>query len=58
MTGDATAAGRRLRKKIQHERNDVLSVLLADLDERQRGDLISGLAVIEEIAERLKSRAV
>jgi DNA-binding MarR family transcriptional regulator len=55
---DATAAGRRLRKKIQHERNDVLSVLLADLDERQRGDLISGLAVIEEIAERLKSRAV
>jgi DNA-binding MarR family transcriptional regulator len=55
---DATAAGRRLRKKIQNERNDVLSVLLADLDERQRGDLISGLAVIEEIAERLKSRAV
>jgi DNA-binding MarR family transcriptional regulator len=55
---DATAAGRRLRKKIQHERNDVLSVLLADLDERQRGDLVEALAVLEEIAERLKDRPV
>jgi DNA-binding MarR family transcriptional regulator len=53
---DATAAGRRLHKKIQHERNDVLSVLLADLDERRRGDLVDALAVLEEIAERLKDR--
>jgi DNA-binding MarR family transcriptional regulator len=55
---DATAAGRRLHKKIQNERNDVLSVLLAELDERRRGDLVDALAVLEEIAERLKRRPV
>ena len=55
---DATAAGRRLRKKIQHERNDVLSVLLADLDDRQRSDLADAMGVLEEIAERLKERAL
>lgn len=55
---DATAAGRRLHKKIQNERNDVLSVLLADLDERRRDELVDALAVLEEIAERLKHRPV
>jgi DNA-binding MarR family transcriptional regulator len=55
---DATPTGRRLRKRILHERNDVLSVLLADLDERRRGDLADALAVLEEIAERLKDRSV
>jgi DNA-binding MarR family transcriptional regulator len=55
---DATAAGRRLHKKIQNERNDVLSVLLAELDERRRAELIDALAVLEELAERLKHRPV
>jgi DNA-binding MarR family transcriptional regulator len=55
---DATAAGRRLHKKIQNERNDVLSVLLAELDERRRRDLVDALAVLEELAERLKHRPV
>jgi DNA-binding MarR family transcriptional regulator len=53
---DATAAGRRLHKKIQGERNDVLSVLLAGLDEDRRGDLVKALGVLEELAERLKER--
>jgi DNA-binding MarR family transcriptional regulator len=53
---DATAAGRRLHKKIQNERNDVLSVLLAELDERRRAELVDALAVLEELAERLKHR--
>ena len=53
---DATAAGRRLRKKIQGERNDVLSVLLADLDAGRREDLVRALGVLEELAERLKDR--
>jgi DNA-binding MarR family transcriptional regulator len=55
---DATAAGRRLHKKIQNERNDVLSVLLAELDAHQRRELVDAMAVLEEIAERLKRRAV
>ena len=54
---DATAAGRRLHKKIQSERNDVLGVVLAELDERQRADLERALGVLEEVAERLKGRS-
>jgi DNA-binding MarR family transcriptional regulator len=53
---EATAAGRRLRAKIQHERNDVLNVVLGELDAEQRGTLEPALAVLEEIAERLRDR--
>jgi DNA-binding MarR family transcriptional regulator len=52
----ATAAGSRLHKKIQHERTDVLSVLLGELSEEQRATLEPALAVLEELAERLKGR--
>jgi DNA-binding MarR family transcriptional regulator len=55
---DATAAGRRLHKMIQNERNDVLSVLLAELDAHQHRELVDALGVLEEIAERLKRRPV
>ncbi len=53
---DATAAGRRLRARIQHERTDVLSVLLAELEPEQRDALDPALEVLEQLAERLKGR--
>ncbi len=52
----ATAAGRRLRARIQHERNDVLGRLIGELSEEQRRTLEPALAVLEEIAERLRDR--
>lgn len=52
----ATAAGTRLHKKIQNERTDVLSVLLGELSRHQREALEPALAVLEELAERLKER--
>ncbi len=52
----ATAAGRRLRARIQHRRNDVLAGLIGELSEQQRQVLEPALAVLEEIAERLRDR--
>jgi DNA-binding MarR family transcriptional regulator len=53
---DATAAGKRLRAKIQHERNDVLSVELGQLTDEQREALARALPALEELAERLRGR--
>jgi DNA-binding MarR family transcriptional regulator len=48
-----TAAGRRLRERIQRERARALSEHLAELDESQRRTLWRALPVLEELAERI-----
>ncbi len=52
----ATAAGRRLRARVQHRRNDVLAGLIGELSEEQRQALGPALAVLEDLAEQLKDR--
>jgi DNA-binding MarR family transcriptional regulator len=51
---EATAAGRRRQESIRRERNDVLRDLLDELSEGQRETLAPALAILEELAERLK----
>lgn len=49
----ATAAGRRMRERIQRERAQALSAHVEALDERRREALWAALPVLEELAERL-----
>jgi DNA-binding MarR family transcriptional regulator len=49
----ATAAGRRMRKRIHRERTRVLDAHVQELDEFQRQALWSALPVLEQLAERL-----
>jgi DNA-binding MarR family transcriptional regulator len=53
---EATAAGKRLRHRIQHEREDVLNVQLGQLGDEERALLERALPVLEQLAERLKGR--
>jgi DNA-binding MarR family transcriptional regulator len=48
-----TAAGRRLRERIQRERAEALSEHVAELDESRRRMLWRALPVLEELAERI-----
>jgi DNA-binding MarR family transcriptional regulator len=52
----ATAAGRRMRERIQRERAQALSAHVEALDEHQREALWAALPVLEELAERLPAR--
>jgi DNA-binding MarR family transcriptional regulator len=49
----ATAAGRRIRERIHHQRTRALSAHVRELDEHQRRALWEALPVLEELAERL-----
>ena len=53
---DATARGRRMRKKIQRERNNVLSSHLSELPPQDRESLLGALPVLEELADLLRAR--
>ena len=53
---DATAAGKRLRERIQNERSDVLNVQLGQLSAEERRMLDEALPVLEALADRLKGR--
>lgn len=53
---EATAAGRRLHARIRDERDDALSVILAELEDEQRAALEPALEVLEQVAERLRDR--
>jgi DNA-binding MarR family transcriptional regulator len=50
---EATASGRRLRKRIHRERTQALSAHVEQLDEQQREALWAALPVLEELAQRL-----
>lgn len=52
----STAAGRRMRERIQRERAQALSAHVEALDEHQREALWAALPVLEELAERLPAR--
>jgi DNA-binding MarR family transcriptional regulator len=52
----ATAAGRRLRKRIHRERAEALGLHIERLDESQREDLLRALPALEELAELLRGR--
>jgi DNA-binding MarR family transcriptional regulator len=49
----ATAAGRRLRERIQRERARALGAHVAELSERQREALWEALPVLEQLAQML-----
>lgn len=53
---EATAAGRQLRERIQHEREDVLSVQLGLLSDAERATVERALPILEELTERLRDR--
>jgi DNA-binding MarR family transcriptional regulator len=53
---EATAAGKRLRHRIQHEREDVLNVQLGQLTDEERAIVERALPVLEQLTERLKGR--
>jgi DNA-binding MarR family transcriptional regulator len=50
---EATASGRRLRKRIHRERTQALSAHVEQLDAEQRKALWAALPVLEELAQRL-----
>jgi DNA-binding MarR family transcriptional regulator len=50
---EATATGRRLRKRIHRERTQALSAHVEQLDAGQREALWAALPVLEELAQRL-----
>jgi DNA-binding MarR family transcriptional regulator len=50
---EATASGRRLRKRIHRERTQALSTHVDQLDAAQREALWAALPVLEELAQRL-----
>jgi len=50
---DATAAGRRLYRRIRAERTDVLAAQLRGLADADRAALLAALPALEQIAERL-----
>jgi DNA-binding MarR family transcriptional regulator len=50
---EPTAAGRKLRERIQRERTQALSEHVEELDEAGRRALWNALPVLEELAERL-----
>lgn len=52
----ATAAGTRMRERIQRERAAALQAPIAALSARQRSTLEKALPVLEELAERLGER--
>jgi DNA-binding MarR family transcriptional regulator len=52
----ATAAGRRLRDKIQRERNEALGAELARLDAADLATLERALPILEELTELLAER--
>ncbi len=52
----ATDAGRELRERILHEREDVLSVQLGLLSAEERATVERALPILEELTERLKDR--
>ncbi len=54
-TVTATAAGRRLRERVQAERAEALGVYVNELDEEQRDLLWAALPVLEALAERIGS---
>jgi DNA-binding MarR family transcriptional regulator len=49
-----TAAGRKLADRIRRERTDALNVALEALDPRERERVVSALAALEHLAERLR----
>lgn len=53
---EASAAGRRLFERIRTERTDQLTLELDVLDPEDRSRLLAALPVLEELAERLKTR--
>ncbi len=53
---EATAKGKRLRERMRGERNDVLTVQLAQLSEADQQTLRDALPVLEHLAELLKDR--
>jgi DNA-binding MarR family transcriptional regulator len=50
----ATAAGRRVRQRIQRERSEVLAVHLAALAPAQRAAINEAIPALEALAERLR----
>jgi DNA-binding MarR family transcriptional regulator len=51
---DATAAGRRMREKIHRERNQTLSVHLAELSAEHRRRLHGAIPALEALADQLR----
>jgi DNA-binding MarR family transcriptional regulator len=51
---EATAAGRRMRERIQRERTQALSAHVEALDGAQLKALLRALPVLEELADRLR----
>jgi DNA-binding MarR family transcriptional regulator len=52
---EATAAGRRMRKRIHRERTQALGAHVEQLTDEQRQALWEALPVLEELAERMPS---
>ena len=51
---EATAAGRRIRERIQRERSEALAVHLAELAPAERQAIVDALPALEALAERLR----
>jgi DNA-binding MarR family transcriptional regulator len=51
---EATAAGRRLRARIQHERSIALAAHLAALEPAARTAILDAIPALETLAERLR----
>jgi len=51
---EATAAGRRLRARIQHERSVALAAHLAALEPAARAAILDAIPALETLAERLR----
>jgi DNA-binding MarR family transcriptional regulator len=54
---DATARGRRLREKINRERNRVLSLELDGLSPAARESIMAALPALEALADQLRNRS-
>jgi DNA-binding MarR family transcriptional regulator len=53
---EATAEGRRMRKRIHRERTSALSAHVDELTEEERQALMQALPVLEILAEQLRAR--
>jgi DNA-binding MarR family transcriptional regulator len=51
---EATAAGRRMRERVQRERSEALAVHLAALDPAARAAILEAIPALEALAERLR----
>ena len=54
---EATKKARALLERVRAERNDALSKLLNELDDREREAIAAATPVLEKLAERLRSQS-